>query len=262
MMRGIKLVVAIAAAIVLVPSVLSAWNLLNPARRWYAPPTFTVDNRGLPSISDIDGGATSVVNDVRGSQAWNGSNCGQVVWTAKGSVSGFALGDGRPMINFRDPWGACTGTCLALTYLGYFIPNDFGNFATVTDADVVTNAFGFQWTSRKEDPSSSTCSNEYYVEAVMVHEVGHALGLAHSTVSPSVTMYPTVQACDQLHYNIETDDRNGLRATAPPPVVNSSCQSTCDVQLDSCIGTGSQDPNEIEHCWWNWELCSLGCMCN
>lgn len=32
------------------------------------------------------------------------------------SVTGWAMSDGRPMLNFTDPVHACTGSCLAAAY--------------------------------------------------------------------------------------------------------------------------------------------------
>lgn len=51
-----------------------------------------------------------------------------------GSVTGFSLGDGRVMINHRDPVGACSGSCLAATFTGYYTGG------TIYDADIVTNS--------------------------------------------------------------------------------------------------------------------------
>jgi hypothetical protein len=107
------------------------------------------------------------------------------------------------MLNFTDPVHACTGSCLAATFTGYYQSRGNGTYR-ITDADIVTNATGFAWASAGE-----SCSNEIYVEGVMVHETGHLLGLAHSNVS-GATMYPTVAYCDNGPASLATDDRNAI----------------------------------------------------
>ena len=180
---------------------LSAYVLLSPRRTWDSPPTVIVDNRGLSSVTDGDLGRTRTANAIN--SAWNGAGTGTRLNATVGSVSGWAMGDGRPMLNFTDPVHACTGSCLAATFTGYYQSRGNGTYR-ITDADIVTNATGFAWASAGEP-----CSNEIYVEGVMVHETGHLLGLAHSNVS-GATMYPTVAYCDNGPASLATDDRNAI----------------------------------------------------
>jgi len=182
---------------------LSAYVLLSPRRTWDSPPNVIVDNRGQSSISDGDLGRTRTRNAITSSSAWNGAGTGTRLTATVGSISGFTLGDGRPMLNFRDPVGACTGNCLAATFTGYYQSRGNGTFR-ITDADIVTNT-AWNWASTGE-----TCSGqEFYIEGVMVHEVGHLLGLGHTNVS-GATMFPSVSACNNGPATIETDDRNGI----------------------------------------------------
>ncbi|HEY7214201.1 MAG TPA: matrixin family metalloprotease [Thermoanaerobaculia bacterium] len=182
---------------------LSAYVLLSPRRTWDSPPNVIVDNRGQSSISDGDLGRTRTRNAITSSSAWNGAGTGTRLTATVGSISSFTLGDGRPMLNFRDPIGACTGNCLAATFTGYYQSRGNGTYR-ITDADIVTNT-AWNWASLGE-----TCSGqEFYIEGVMVHEVGHLLGLAHTNVS-GATMFPSVSACNNGPASIETDDRNGI----------------------------------------------------
>lgn len=194
----------------LLATAVSAFVLLDPPRTWDSPPTYIVDNRGISSISDGSNGVTATVNAINSNQAWNGAGAGTVVNATAGSVAGFSLGDGIPMLNFDDPLNVCNGNCLAATFTGFF--SDRGDGTTrIDDADIVTNADGFAWTSEGEDPNGSGCSSEIYVEGVEVHEVGHGLGLGHTDVS-GATMFPSVAFCDNGPATIEQDDANGINA--------------------------------------------------
>jgi hypothetical protein len=200
MKRFVPFTTAMVLSCVVVGSV-SAYVLLSPRRTWDSPPTLIVDNRGLSSVSDGDLGRTRTKNAINA--AWNGAGTGTRLNATVGSVAGWTMGDGKPMLNFTDPVHACTGSCLAATFTGYYQSRGNGTYR-ITDADIVTNATGFAWASAGE-----SCSNEIYIEGVMVHETGHLLGLAHSTVA-GATMYPTVAYCDNGPASLATDDINAI----------------------------------------------------
>ena len=202
--RVLSLIVFVVLAGLIAGSV-HAYVLLSPKRTWDSPPTIIVDNRGLSSVADGDFGRRRTRNAIRSVVAWNGAGAGRVVWARTGSVSGFSLGDGRPMLIFRDPIGRiCTGSCVAATFTGFFKRRSNGTYR-IFDADIITNP-AYNWTSRGE----RSCSREIYVEAVMVHEVGHVLGLDHTRVSRA-TMLPWIRACDNSPRTTARDDEAGIR---------------------------------------------------
>ena len=186
----------------------SAFVLLSPARTWDSAPTVIVDNRGQSSITDGDGGATATRNAITSNQAWNGAGSGTVVNAVIGSVSNWQLGDGVPMLNFVDPERVCNGNCLAATFTGFISQRPDGSWR-VDDADIVTNkSKKLKWTSAAEPDG---CASEFFIEGVMVHEVGHLLGLGHTNVG-GATMFPSVSACNNGPATTEADDENGLNA--------------------------------------------------
>lgn len=182
--------------------VLEAWDLFSPQRTWDSAPSYIVDDRGLSSVTDGDGGVSRTVNAVK---VWNSAGRSFLINAQAGSVSGFNLVDGVPMLNFRDPFSDCTGNCLGRTYITTFSQRSNGTYR-IDDADIVTNPSGHLWTSEGE----ASCSNEAFVEGVMVHETGHGLGLAHSSDS-SATMYPATSYCDNNWASLASDDVAGIR---------------------------------------------------
>jgi hypothetical protein len=194
-----------ALAFLVAASSLQAYVLLSPRRTWDAAPTYRVDSRGQSSIADGDGGRTRTRNAIVSSAAWNGAPTERkpVVNATVASISGWRLGDGIPMLNFRDPTGACSGSCLAATFTGYYTRRSNGTYR-IYDADIVTN------TARNWASLGEACSGtEFYIEGVMVHEVGHGLGLGHTSVS-GATMYPSVGACNNGPASTESDDEAGI----------------------------------------------------
>jgi len=238
MKNHIRLYLVLAAVGLLVAGSVSAYVLLSPTRTWDSAPNYRVDSRGLVGVTDSTGGATAVVNAINNSSVgWNGAGSGTVVTATRASVSGFSLGDGIPMLNFTDPQNACTGNCLAATFTSYYSSRGDGTYR-IYDADIVTNT-AHPWTSQSEDPGGSGCSGEFYIEGVMVHEIGHALGLAHTTVS-GATMYPSVSACNNAPASIATDDVNGINALYAGGGGGGGAPCTnCEHYTGSLSGSGS-----------------------
>jgi hypothetical protein len=183
----------------LIVSSASAYVLLSPRRSWPSAPTITVDNRGNATVTDVDGGATAVVAAINANVSWNGAGSGVRATAVKGSVANFQLGDGNVMLNLSDPIHACNGSCLAATFTGYYTGSN------ITDADIVTNKKNKLASLAEPDG----CSAEYYIEGIMVHEVGHVLGIGHTNVT-GATMYPSVSACNNNPASIEADDRAAI----------------------------------------------------
>jgi predicted Zn-dependent protease len=188
---------ALAIATVLVVAAaepVMAYTLLSPRRTW-AGGTATVRVYTGPnsSINDGDGGVSAVVGAIK---AW-----GSVVNSASTSQQS-VRGQAPATITLNNNGKICNGSCLAATLTGYYTGN------TIYDADVYTNT-RYKYTSSGENDG---CSGEYDMDGIMVHEVGHVIGIGHSSVA-GATMYPSVSSCNYNNRTLEADDlaaRNDL----------------------------------------------------
>jgi hypothetical protein len=163
-----------------------AYVLLSPRRSWASTPvSVPVYSTGNSTINDGSGGVLAVAGAVK---AWG--------MVSSGSTNSAAVRGKAPATIMLNTNGRiCTGSCLAATLIGYY------SGSTINDADVYTNT-RYSFTSSKE---TDGCSGEFDIDGIMVHEVGHVIGIGHSNVS-GATMYPTVGACNFNNRTLESDD--------------------------------------------------------
>jgi len=190
MNRKSILTLAIATVLVVMAAQpMMAYTLLSPRRTWPTTPvTVLVYNQGNNTISDSDGGVTAVVGAIR---AWG-------IINSASSPAPAVRGAAPATIMLGDNGHICNGSCLAATLTGYYTGS------TITDADVYTNTKTKLYSSREADG----CSAEYDIDGIMTHEVGHVIGLGHSSVA-GATMYPSVSACNTGPRSLEADDIAG-----------------------------------------------------
>lgn len=167
-----------------------AYVLLSPRRRWASTPvTVRVYSVGNSTITDGSGGVSATVSAIR---TWG-------IISSSSTSSPAVRGSAPATIMLNTNGGLCTGNCLAATLTGYYISQSGDD--RIYDADVYTNT-SIQFYSSGE----SGCSAEYDINGIMVHEVGHVIGIGHSNVS-GATMYPSVSACNTGPRSLESDDR-------------------------------------------------------
>ena len=180
------LALALCTILVAAADTASAFTLLSPARSWASTPVnVPVYRVGNSTINDTDGGVSAVAGAIR---AWGIISSGV---TSQQAVRGQA--PATIMLNTNGH--LCNGSCLAATLIGYYSGN------TIFDADVYTNT-KYNFTSSKE---TDGCSGEFDIDGIMVHEVGHVIGLGHTTVV-GATMYPSVSSCNFNNRTLEADD--------------------------------------------------------
>ena len=189
-----------------------AYSTLFPQRTWPSMPV-TIEVRDTSVESSIaspdpDNGITQTIDALNDAvDGWNGAVPGLV--DAVQSSNSLVAGDGTSTIAFNDPLNICTFGCLAATLTGYYSGN------TIDDADVVVSKkAAIKFTSEAEDVNGVGCFSEYYIEGILVHEIGHVLGLGHSSTF-GATMYSSVGTCNATLDEIATDDENGIQSLYP-----------------------------------------------
>jgi hypothetical protein len=235
-----------ASIVGMVSSAAFGYALLSPTRRWFnadTPRQVNIDNRGVASVTggDPDHGVTAAVNAVK---TWNSGGV-NVTTSSSGNVA-YRQGDGISDVIFGDPMHICTGSCLAATLTGYYTTTTTGTCGSltvdkITDADTSFN-LAYDYTT----PAQGSCNNEIYLDSVLAHEVGHIIGLAHSSNS-SALMYPTVAYCSDKQ--VASDDINGRNALYNCTLVEggggggcSAAGATCSVNSDCCSNSCKGKP--------------------
>lgn len=176
---GVAIVVASAHPVM-------AYTLLSPRRRWASTPIAVHTYRGANStINDGDGGVSAVVGAIK---AWG-------IVSSSSTTAAARRGSAPATIMLNNNGRICNGSCLAATLTGYY------SGSTIYDADVYTNT-KYKFTSSGENDG---CSGEFDIDGIMVHEVGHVIGIGHSSVTGS-TMYPSVSSCNYNNRTLENDD--------------------------------------------------------
>ena len=161
------------------------------------------------------GSATFYVNpknaDVSESAAVAAAQAGLDVWNTQ-SGSGFTYryggtatdtstaNDNRNVLIFRN---STNGSALATTYSWWNSSNQ------LVDSDIVMWDGAFTFFT-----GTAGCVNGAYIEDILAHELGHALGLSHSTASDA-TMYPSYSYCSQALRTLAADDIAGAQNLYP-----------------------------------------------
>lgn len=141
------------------------------------------------------GGAAGIAPALQSAMAaWSGVAPAAHVLTYAGTTSGGFATDGINTVLWDANQG-CTGGCLALTALV------LGPGQEILEADIVLNPAA-AW---------STSGGDHDVEAIVAHELGHALGIHHTDVTKKTdrpTMYADYFGMDGR--SLGADDRDAL----------------------------------------------------
>ena len=186
-MRRRHLTAGFAAAVAAV-AVSAGVHAYSTYARWGSgSATFYVN----PANADVS--ASAAVSAVQaGLDVWNTQSGSGFRYQYGGTASDTATAlDNRNVVMFR---GTSNGSALASTYSWWNSSNQ------LLDSDIVFWDGGFTFFA-----GTSGCSGGAYIEDVATHELGHALGLNHSSVA-GATMYPSYSYCSQALRTLDADD--------------------------------------------------------
>lgn len=116
------------------------------------------------------------------------------------------------------------------------------------DSDIVFWDGGFKFFT-----GTSGCSGGAYIEDIAAHELGHALGLNHSSVA-GATMYPSYSYCSQALRTLDADDIAGAKSlyssggsptnSAPSVSISSPANGTSVIEGTSTGFSGSASDSQ------------------
>jgi Matrixin/Bacterial Ig domain len=165
---------------------------------------------------------SAVVSAIQaGAQVWSSQSLANIQLIYAGSTNGSSLTlNNKNEVFLRNDSNGLVGE----TYWWY------DGSGRLVDADVVFHEGGYHFYT------GSGCSGGVYLEDVAVHELGHALGLAHSSVG-SATMQPSMPGyCDMTQMSLESDDIAGIESLYPPTSTGKNTAPTVSI---SSPGNGS-----------------------
>jgi hypothetical protein len=206
-MRAIRSIVAVAVAVAGAAALHSNTSAYSTFAHWGSTPvTFYVN----PVNRDVSSAAATAALQA-GMDVWNTQAGTPFRYQYGGTVTDTATAyDNRNVILFRN---ASNGSTIASTYSWWSSNNE------LLDSDIVFWDYTFTFFT-----GASGCggvSNAAYMEDIAAHELGHALGLNHST-STDATMYPSYAYCSMSNRTLAADDIAGAKALYPTTTANSA----------------------------------------
>ena len=164
--------------------------------------------------------------------------------------------DGRNVIIFRNTTSG--GTAVATTY-------SWASGGVRIESDIVFWDGAYKFFTGASGCAYTNGQYGAYIEDIAAHELGHGLGIAHSSNS-GATMYPTYTACSTSWRTLHDDDLAGVQAfygsttanTAPSVTISSPSNGASVAQGTATTFNGSatdtQDGNLTTSLSWTSSL--------
>lgn len=192
---------------ILMLSCYKGFSYLYNGHRWLQSTVYyKINPANSDSLSD-----TSVINAINSaSLAWELQTNASFRFNYGGVTNASSMTfDGQNNVFFSTE---SNGSLIAECYWWY------DGTGYLKDADIKIYDGGFKFYT-----DATGCSGGIFLEDILTHEFGHALGLGHSSVGDA-TMYPTMSYCSQQWRSLSSDDILGVESVYPvgqnsePPV--------------------------------------------
>jgi hypothetical protein len=190
------------------------WVLLNPSSpaRWFEPDSnqpvvFYVNPTGAPAFAQLQSDVQAAMD------AWSTAGASiRVTYGGTTTGCGVQLADGINTVSFNncDSYFAASQSCsglLAVSGIIRYLPGTTRNIGGTTYGKAVEANMSFN------PYAICNFTNRCQLQEVMTHEMGHALGLGHST-DPTATMLAYAHF-DNRCASVMSDDVAGITAIYP-----------------------------------------------
>lgn len=180
-----------------------AYDTVGADWTWYADPVgedFEVNSSGFASRF---GGASAVEAAYEGAcDAWNDEGGADVLITGMGTTSDTS--DTSDDLNITQ-YTASTTEATTLAVAGSWYSGD-----DLVDCDIQVFGSNGSGTITWSTDSSGAGSGEYDLQLTLTHEIGHCLGLAHSTDSGAIMYAYQSDGTGTAERALDSDDSDGL----------------------------------------------------
>lgn len=178
-------------------------------RRWPAAPTiqFQINQDTGPALPNVAAGSDPLMAVQRALLEW--PRVAEIFFSSQMTAVESVASDGVNLITLKNTAANRMAIEMAGGPLGLAIVRSQGT--TIVEADIVINPL-VVFTTTLDTDAALTAAGLQDLQAVVTHELGHAIGLHHSGVE-AATMWSLASV---LHRSIDADDGAGARALYPP----------------------------------------------